>query len=82
VAVRNEEKCLKGEGFGVMLVRGVMKVGKQGRATKEVRRYGMAFCLNLINLRLDICFRNEFDCVEISFCGVTAIAYQPLHSRI
>ena len=54
MAVRNEEKCLEGEGFGVMLVRVVMKVGKQGRATKKVRRYGMAFCLNLINLRLDI----------------------------
>jgi hypothetical protein len=33
VAVRNEEKCLKGEGFGVMLVRVVMKAGKQRLAS-------------------------------------------------
>jgi hypothetical protein len=53
-AVRNEEKCLKGEGFGVMLVLVVMKVGKQRRASRKVGRYGMALSLNLINVRLDI----------------------------
>jgi hypothetical protein len=50
VAVRNEEKCLKrGKVLGVMLVRVVMKVGKQRLATKKVSRYGMALFFNLIN---------------------------------
>jgi hypothetical protein len=35
VAVGNEEKCHKGEGFGVMLVRVVMKVGKAETCHEE-----------------------------------------------
>jgi hypothetical protein len=44
----------KGEGFGVMLVRVVMKVGKQRCGTGKVRRYGVALSVNLINLWVDI----------------------------
>ena len=55
MAASNEEKCFKGWGeklFGVMLVLVVMKLGKQRRDAKTLRRYGLALASNLINFEV------------------------------